>query len=138
MYQGKNYTGAPGNFAPKMQKRAPENCHRQRCKSLFNVAFTCSQWDVKVAPKNKKFWPAMFTHLVPLWRELAEFLGCIYYLIIIVPSFVNLSLLKVLPYPSTIRVGVGVYACIHLMCTLNCILLSASNICSLHPEFQII
>ena len=42
---GKKYTGAPGDFAPEMQKRAlenpkraPENCHRLQCKSLFNVA----------------------------------------------------------------------------------------------------
>ena len=37
--------GPPGDFAPKMQKRAlenlkiaPENRHRLQCKSLFNVA----------------------------------------------------------------------------------------------------
>ena len=43
--QGKNYTEAPGDFAPEMlkralenHKRAPENCHRLQCKSLFNVA----------------------------------------------------------------------------------------------------
>ena len=43
--QGKNYTGAPGDFAPEMQKRAleikkraPVICHRLQCKSLFNVA----------------------------------------------------------------------------------------------------
>ena len=42
--QGKRYTGAQGDFAPKMQKRAlkkkkipPENRHRLQCKSLFNV-----------------------------------------------------------------------------------------------------
>ena len=41
---GNNHTGAPGDFAPEMQKRAlenqkraPENCHRLQCKSLFNV-----------------------------------------------------------------------------------------------------
>ena len=44
-YQGGKYTGAPGDFAPEMQKRAlkikkraPENCHRLQCKSLFNIA----------------------------------------------------------------------------------------------------
>ena len=43
--QGKNYMGAPGDFAPEMQKRAlenqtraPENCHRLQCKGLFIVA----------------------------------------------------------------------------------------------------
>ena len=43
--QGENYTGAPGDLAPEMQKRAlenqkraPESCHRLQCKSLFNVA----------------------------------------------------------------------------------------------------
>ena len=43
--QGKNYTGAPGDFAlemqkraPRKKKRAPENCHRLQCRSLFNVA----------------------------------------------------------------------------------------------------
>ena len=50
--QGKNYTGAPGDFAPEMQKRAPENCHRLQCKSLFNVAdLVNGMW--KVAPKTK-------------------------------------------------------------------------------------
>ena len=59
--QGKNYTGAPGNFAPEMHKRAlkkkakkkaPENCHRLQCKSLFNVAdLVNGMW--KVAPENK-------------------------------------------------------------------------------------
>ena len=45
MGQEKNYTGAPGDFAPEMQKRtlenpkrAPENHHRLQCKRLFNVA----------------------------------------------------------------------------------------------------
>ena len=46
-----NYTGAQGDFAPEMQKRAlenqkraPENCHRHdrlhalQCKNLFNFA----------------------------------------------------------------------------------------------------
>ena len=55
---GKNNTGAPGDFPPKMQKRAlenqkraPENCHRLQCKSLFNVADLVSgMW--KVAPEN--------------------------------------------------------------------------------------
>ena len=44
--QGKNYTGALGDFVPEMQKksafenqkRVPENCHRLQCKSLFDVA----------------------------------------------------------------------------------------------------
>ena len=50
--QGKNYTGAPGDFAPKMQKRAPGNCHRLQCKSLFSVADLVNGiW--KVAPENK-------------------------------------------------------------------------------------
>ena len=59
MKQRKNYTGAPGDFAPEMQiralenqKRAPENCHRLQCKSLFNVAdLVNGMW--KVAPENK-------------------------------------------------------------------------------------
>ena len=60
IYQGKNYTGAPGDFAPEMRKRAlknilnrdPENCHRLQCKSLFNVGDLVSgMW--KVAPENK-------------------------------------------------------------------------------------
>ena len=41
VFQGKNYTGAPGDFAPESlenHKRAPENHHRLQCKSLFNVA----------------------------------------------------------------------------------------------------
>ena len=53
--RGKNYTGAPGDFAPEMQKRAlgkkkiaPESCHRLQCKSLFNVADL-----VKSSPENK-------------------------------------------------------------------------------------
>ena len=45
--QGKNYTWAPGDIAPEIQfkralenqKRAPENCHRLQCKSLYNVDF---------------------------------------------------------------------------------------------------
>ena len=45
----------PGKiFAPEMQKRAPENCHRLQCKSLFNVAeLVNGMW--KVAPENKNF-----------------------------------------------------------------------------------
>ena len=42
---GGNYTGAPSHFGGEMhkralenQKRAPENCHKLQCKSLFNVA----------------------------------------------------------------------------------------------------
>ena len=44
-YTGKTYTGALGDFAPEMQKRAlenqkraSENRHRLQCNSLFNVA----------------------------------------------------------------------------------------------------
>ena len=37
-FREKNYTGVLGDFAPEMQKRALENCHRLQCKSLFNVA----------------------------------------------------------------------------------------------------
>ena len=52
MVQGKKYTGAPGNFAPKMQKRAPENYNRLQNKSLSNVAdLVNGMW--KVAPQNK-------------------------------------------------------------------------------------
>ena len=45
MKEKKKVSGAPGDFAPEMQKRAfenqkraPENHHRLQCKSLFNVA----------------------------------------------------------------------------------------------------
>ena len=56
----KNYTGAMGNFAPEMQKRAlekqkraPENCHRLPSKSMFNVAdLVNGMWNI--APENKK------------------------------------------------------------------------------------
>ena len=52
MQAAKNYTGAPGDFAPEMQKRAPENRHRLQCKGLFNVADLANgMW--KVAPQNK-------------------------------------------------------------------------------------
>ena len=54
----KNYTGAPGDFAPEMhkralknQKRTPENCHRLQCKNLFNVADLVNGM-LKVAPEN--------------------------------------------------------------------------------------
>ena len=51
---GKKYTGAPGDFTPEMQKRAPENCHRLQGKSLFIVAdLVNGMW--KVAPENKNF-----------------------------------------------------------------------------------
>ena len=37
----------------KKKKKAPENCHRLQCKSLFNVAdLVNGMW--KVAPENKK------------------------------------------------------------------------------------
>ena len=50
---GKIYTRAPGNFAPKMQKRALKNKKRLQCKSLFNVAdLVIGMW--KVAPEEKK------------------------------------------------------------------------------------
>ena len=63
-YQGEKYTGAPGDFASKMQERAlknkksaPENHHRLQCKSLFNVAdLVNGMW--KVAPQNNFFSPA--------------------------------------------------------------------------------
>ena len=64
---GIKYTGALCDFAPEMQKRAlknkkraPENCHRLQCKSLFNVADLYSEWDVKSSPRKYKFnfWPA--------------------------------------------------------------------------------
>ena len=59
--QDKIYMGSPGDFAPEMhkralenQKRAPENCHRLQCKSLFNVAdLVNGMW--KVAPENINF-----------------------------------------------------------------------------------
>ena len=60
VYQGGKYTGALGDFAPEMQKRAlenqeraPENHHRLQGKSLFNVADFNSQGMGKVAPENK-------------------------------------------------------------------------------------
>ena len=68
LLQGKNHTGAPGDFAPEMQKRAlenqkraPENCHRLQGKSLFNVAINLVNGMWKVAPENKNFhfWPAL-------------------------------------------------------------------------------
>ena len=34
----KLHRGSAGRFSPEMQKRAPENCNRLQCKSLFNVA----------------------------------------------------------------------------------------------------
>ena len=57
--------GAPGEFAPEMQKRAlknkkraPENCHRLQCNSLFNVAdLVNGMWQVALENKNKYFWP---------------------------------------------------------------------------------
>ena len=56
---GGNYTGALGDFAPEMQKRAlknqkraPENCHRLQCKSLFNVADLVNGMWWKVAAQN--------------------------------------------------------------------------------------
>ena len=56
--QGKQYTWALGNFAPKMLKRALKNkkeplkiVHRLQCKSLFKVAdLVNGMW--KVAPKK--------------------------------------------------------------------------------------
>ena len=40
------------NKSPRKSKRAPANCHRLQCKSLFNVAdLVNGMW--KVAPKNK-------------------------------------------------------------------------------------
>ena len=55
--QGGIYTRAPGDFAPKMQKRALENEKRApeiwlQWKSLFNVAdLVNGMW--KAAPENK-------------------------------------------------------------------------------------
>ena len=59
--QGENYTGTPGYFAPKMQKRALENkkeplrnaidCNVKAC---LNKSCIFSQWDVKsVAHENR-------------------------------------------------------------------------------------
>ena len=52
-HSGKQYTGAPGDFAPEMQKRALENQkeplkihHRLPCKSLNIQCCRFSQWDV--------------------------------------------------------------------------------------------
>ena len=57
---GKNYKGAPGDFAPEMQKRALKNKKEPlkiaidcNVKSLFNVADLVN-WMWKVAPQNKK------------------------------------------------------------------------------------
>ena len=68
-YQGKNYTGALGDFASQMQKgafenqkRVPENCHRLQCKKPVQCC-RFSQWDVKSSPpenKNLNFWPASY------------------------------------------------------------------------------
>ena len=70
-HQGKNYTGLRAISPPKCKKesskkthkKAPENCHRLQCKSLFNVAdLVNGMW--KVAPENKNlhFWPHTRTH----------------------------------------------------------------------------
>ena len=56
-----NYMGALGDFVPRNAKkalenqtRAPENCHRLQCKSLFNVAdLVNGMW--KVAPENENY-----------------------------------------------------------------------------------
>ena len=57
---GEKLQGGSGWYCPrnekralKNKKRAPENCHRLQCKSLFNVA-DFSQWEVKSSPRKIK------------------------------------------------------------------------------------
>ena len=60
LWLGKKLHGGSGRFCPQNakkralenKKRAPENCHRLQCKSLFSVAdLVYGMW--KVAPENK-------------------------------------------------------------------------------------
>ena len=85
--RGKNYPGAPGVFAPEMQKKKPSKINKEPLK----IAIDCSvkpvqccrfsQWDVKSSPRNFFFffltwwWVNPYPDTVPqckLWKAISR------------------------------------------------------------------